>query len=65
MAKQLTSQQFLEKLQQEAQAQARLEAKKILPKQLSGVASLVVNYSWQFLLAASFFLACAWQMLLS
>ncbi len=64
MTKQLDSQQFLAKLQQEAQAQAKLEERQILPKQLSGLASLVATHSWQVLLLLSLLGALVWQLCL-
>ena len=45
---------LLESLQKEAKLQAQLETKKILPKQIGGMASLAARYPWQMIAGASF-----------
>ncbi len=54
---------FLTKLQEEANLQAKLEQRKFLPSQLDGLASLIINHNLRFLLAISFISALVWQLL--
>ncbi len=43
----ISQQQFLALLEQEASYQAGLEKQRLLPKQLDGLARVVVKYPWQ------------------
>ncbi len=45
--------QFLEKLQEQAQLQARLNSNRFLPTQLDSFTSFFGRYPWQVLLVAS------------
>jgi hypothetical protein len=45
--------QLISELQLEAKNQAKLEKKKILPKQVDNFAYLIIRYPWQVLLIAS------------
>jgi hypothetical protein len=46
--------QFIEKLQLEARHQSKLQAHTLLPRELNGVAELIIRFPWQFLLVSSF-----------
>lgn len=47
------SEDFLQRLQEEANLQARLEQHRLLPPQIDWLTSLIGNYSWQLLLVGS------------
>lgn len=49
----MMNQDFLEQLQQQAQKQAVLHEKRVFPRQLDWLTSLVGNYPWQILLVVS------------
>ncbi|PIY79624.1 MAG: hypothetical protein COY81_01680 [Candidatus Pacebacteria bacterium CG_4_10_14_0_8_um_filter_43_12] len=51
--KTLGSQDFLNKLKQEAQAQAKLEQTRFLPAELDWLTSYIGCHSWQVLLITS------------
>ncbi len=44
---------FIKRLQNQAKKQSELEKKRLLPKELSALAELVVKYPWQSLLVSS------------
>lgn len=44
---------FLERLQSEAQLQAKIHQERWLPPQLDPVATLIAQYAWQTLLVAA------------
>ncbi len=50
----MKSNDFLNKLQHQAQKQAVLHEKRFLPRQLDWIASLIGNYAWQIILLLSF-----------
>jgi len=54
---------FLLELQQEAKRQAGLESHKYLPRQLEGLAALMIKYPWQSLLLVSFLSAIFLELL--
>lgn len=47
------SEDFLEKLQNEAELQSRLEKSPLLPRKIGGLLSFVALHPWQFLLVIS------------
>lgn len=49
----LSSNEFLKKLKQEAEAQAKLEKQRFLPQELDGLTSFVGRHPWQVLVIAS------------
>lgn len=50
---QLSSNDFLEKLKQEAHAQAKLEKTRFIPSELDFVTSFIGKHPWQVLVVAS------------
>lgn len=54
---------FLEKLQEQARLQARLNTRRFLPQQLDLVTSFIGQYSWQVLLVLSGLTALAIEVL--
>ncbi len=46
-------QQFLQKLQEQAELQARLNTHRFFPAQMDGITSFIGRYPWQVLLAVS------------
>ena len=57
------NQDFLEQLQHQAQKQAVLHEKRLLPRQLDWLTSLVGNYPWQILLGLSFVTALVFELM--
>lgn len=49
----IEKQPFLQKLQQEAQLQAKLNASRVIPAQFDGITSIIGRYPWQVLLCLS------------
>lgn len=49
----MTNSDFLERLQAEAQLQAKIHQDRWLPSQLDPVATLIAQYSWQTLIVAA------------
>ncbi len=45
--------QFVEKLQKQAKVQSQLERKRILPRKVDSLTSLIARYPWQTLLLLS------------
>lgn len=54
---------FLETLQAQAQQQAQLHQRKLLPKQVEGFTALVGSYPWQILLFLSGLTALLFEVL--
>jgi hypothetical protein len=52
---------FLEKLQEQAKLQSKLNEHRIFPRQLDNITSFIGNYPWQTLLVISFLSAALWQ----
>lgn len=57
------NQKFLEKLQEEARLQAKLNTRRFLPQQLDTLTSFVGNYPWQVILTASGLTALAIELM--
>ncbi len=53
----MSNQFFLEQLQSQAQKQAVLHEKRILPRQLDNITSFIGNYPWQVIGVLSFITA--------
>jgi hypothetical protein len=49
----LTTEQFLEKLEQEATLQSKLQQQRLLPTQLDAITSLIGRYPWQTIFVLS------------
>ena len=49
----VTRKAFLERLHQEAAAQAKLNSTQLLPDELAGILAVIGMYPWQFLLVVS------------
>lgn len=49
----LTTEQFLEKLEQEATLQSKLQHQRLLPQQLDAITSLIGRYPWQTIMILS------------
>jgi hypothetical protein len=53
----LTTEEFLEKLEQEATLQSRLQQQRLLPQQIDWLTSIIGRYPWQTILVLSGFVA--------
>jgi len=54
LKKHMQDNDFLKKLQKEAEFQAQLENKRVLPKRLDFFTSFVAMHTWQVVLGAAF-----------
>jgi hypothetical protein len=55
---------FIAVLQERAQEQSVLHKKRLLPKNVDWLTSLIGNYPWQFILSISIIGALVWEFLL-
>ena len=58
-----SDQEFLEKLKREAKAVQGLEVERLIPSELSGLASLVAKHTWQVLLALAILSSVLWEII--
>lgn len=60
----MKEQDFLSILQEQAQKQSELHKKRILPKNVDWLTSMIGNNPWQFILSLSLIGALFWEFLL-